>query len=77
MHDSEFICMLSPKLKAIRHISSELRKQAGLSQEELAHRAELDRSYVGEVERGKRSISLESIYRLAAGLETRPVELVL
>lgn len=43
----------------------QLRHQAGISQEELAHRAELDRSYVGQVERGERNISLDNIYRLA------------
>lgn len=50
----------------------ELRLTAGLSQEELAHRAELDRSYVGQVERGERNISLDNIYRLAATLEIEP-----
>ena len=43
----------------------ESRKLAGLSQEELAHRADLDRSYVGQVERGERNISLDNIYRIA------------
>ena len=46
----------------------ESRKLAGLSQEELAHRADLDRSYVGQVERGERNVSLDNIYRLANGL---------
>jgi len=50
----------------------ELRLAAGLSQEELAHRAELDRSYVGQVERGERNISLDNIYRLATTLEIQP-----
>lgn len=48
----------------------ELRLAAGLSQEELAHRAEIDRSYVGQVERGDRNISLDNIYRLAEALDT-------
>jgi len=47
----------------------ELRKSKGLSQEELAFRAELDRSFVGQVERGERNISLFNIYKLAKGLE--------
>lgn len=46
----------------------ELRHGAGISQEDLAHRADLDRSYVGQVERGERNISLDNIYRLADGL---------
>ena len=39
-----------------------------LSQEELALRTGLDRSYVGQVERGERNLTLENIYRLAEGL---------
>ncbi|MFJ4224977.1 helix-turn-helix domain-containing protein [Microbacterium sp. NPDC089695] len=53
----------------------QLRLAAGLSQEELAHRAELDRSYVGQVERGERNISLDNIYRLADAVQCSPVDL--
>jgi transcriptional regulator with XRE-family HTH domain len=40
----------------------------GLSQEELAHRAGLHRTYVGAVERGERNITLMSAQRLAEAL---------
>lgn len=53
-----------------------LRKEAGLSQEELAHRAELDRSYVGQVERGERNITLDNIHRLASALAAQARDLV-
>ncbi|WP_075478492.1 helix-turn-helix domain-containing protein [Moritella viscosa] len=46
----------------------ELRKEQNLSQENLAHTSSLDRSYVGQVERGERNITLENIFKLAAGL---------
>ncbi len=49
-----------------------LRHAAGLSQEELALRSGLDRSFVGQVERGERNISLTNICRLAAGLKIDP-----
>jgi len=39
-----------------------------MSQEGLAHDAGLDRSYVGQVERGERNITLDNIYRLAEAL---------
>ena len=39
----------------------ELRKSKGLSQEELAFRAELHRTYIGMIERGERNISLTNI----------------
>jgi transcriptional regulator with XRE-family HTH domain len=53
-----------------------LRKQAGLSQEALAHKAELDRSYVGGVERGEYNISLLNICILAGALDMPPCELL-
>ncbi|HKC63081.1 MAG TPA: helix-turn-helix transcriptional regulator [Pyrinomonadaceae bacterium] len=46
----------------------ELREAKGMSQELLAHEAELDRTYVSSVERGQRNISLENIERLAIAL---------
>ena len=42
----------------------------GISQEELAERADLHRTYVSDIERGIRNLSLESIERLAHALET-------
>jgi CheY-like chemotaxis protein/DNA-binding XRE family transcriptional regulator len=45
------------------------RIQLGISQEELAERAELHRTYVSDVERGSRNISLKNIERLAHALE--------
>ena len=48
----------------------ELRKSRGLSQEALANLAELDRSYIGGVERGDRNISLINIDKLSKALNT-------
>lgn len=50
----------------------ELRRKAGLSQEALALRAQLDRSYIGGVERGERNVSLVNIHKIAVALKTRP-----
>jgi transcriptional regulator with XRE-family HTH domain len=46
----------------------EVREGAGISQERLAEKARLHRTYVSSVERGKRNISLENIERLAQAL---------
>jgi len=43
----------------------ELRKEAGWSQEELADEAELDRTYVGGIERGERNLALRNILKIA------------
>jgi len=50
----------------------ELRKANGLSQEELALRADLDRTYIGGVERGERNVSLINICRIAEALSVSP-----
>jgi CheY-like chemotaxis protein len=50
---------------AIRNKRSELR----ISQEELADRSGLHRTYISDVERGARNLSLESIEKLAAALK--------
>ncbi len=52
----------------------ELRKSAGFTQEELADAAELDRSYVGSVERGERNLSIENVCRLALAIGVSPAE---
>lgn len=45
------------------------RNRRGFSQEELAERADLHRTYISDVERGARNLSLESINKLANALE--------
>ena len=47
----------------------ELRRERGLSQEALAWRAEINRSYSSGIERGLRNVSLTNIDKLAAALQ--------
>jgi CheY-like chemotaxis protein/DNA-binding XRE family transcriptional regulator len=51
------------------------RKRLGISQEVLAERANLHRTYVSDVERGARNLSLESITRMAEALGIPVAEL--
>jgi transcriptional regulator with XRE-family HTH domain len=53
----------------------EERKRRGLSQDALADLAQIHRSYLVEVERGRRNISLYNITRLARALDIRLPEL--
>lgn len=52
-----------------------LRKAAGLTQEELAERSNLHPTYIGQVERGERNLSLTCIEKLADGLGVKMKEL--
>ena len=45
-----------------------LRNQLGISQEELADRAEIDRTYITSVECGKRNISIVNIEKISKAL---------
>jgi transcriptional regulator with XRE-family HTH domain len=47
----------------------ELRKKIGISQEALAFKAGIDRTYMTSVENGKRNISIENIERIISALE--------
>lgn len=46
-----------------------LRKDLGLSQEGLANEAEVDRTYVTDVENGRRNISVEILEKLIIALK--------
>jgi transcriptional regulator with XRE-family HTH domain len=53
----------------IGRIIGDARKSKGISQEELAHRADIDRTYVSQIERGIGNPSLFIVYRVAHALE--------
>jgi transcriptional regulator with XRE-family HTH domain len=52
-----------------------LRRSRGLSQEMLALSCDLDRTYVGGIERGERNPSLINIHRIARALDVAVAEL--
>lgn len=52
------------------------RKRAGYSQEELAGRAGIHRTYIGGIERGERNPTLVMIHRLAIALDIAPSHLL-
>ena len=60
-------------------IGEELRKarqRAGLTQEELAYRAKLHRTYIGLLERDKRSPTLDVLFRLCEAMGVKPSRLI-
>ena len=62
--------------RAVKHVRKflgqrlrALRKQHGLSQERLGDRAGLSGKFIGEVERGEKSISVDSLYHVSVALD--------
>ena len=47
----------------------ELRKQKGYSQEQLADKAGLHRTYIGSIERGEQNVSINNIEKIAKSLK--------
>ena len=47
----------------------EVRKSKGISQEKLAEMAGIDRSYMGNIERGEKNITLKKIYEICDALQ--------
>lgn len=52
------------------------REKAELSQEKLAEKADLNRNYIGEIERAEKKITLETLWKIAKVLNTRVRDLV-
>ena len=56
---------------------SKIRHECGLSQEELADRAGLHRTYISGIERGQRNVSINNLFSIATALGCSPCDLVL
>lgn len=67
--DKIFLENLGNKIRSIRI-------EYNLSQEKLAFACDLDRTYVGSVERGERNISVINLKKIAKALKVKPNELL-
>jgi transcriptional regulator with XRE-family HTH domain len=70
--------MLQPATSILVRFGQTVRKrrvELGLSQEGLAERADLHRTYVADIERGVRNLSLRNIEKLARALELSMADL--
>lgn len=52
------------------------RQEKGWTQEELGHKAGLHATYIGDIERGERNVSLENILKIAKSLKVPAADLV-
>lgn len=66
----------SPEHVALGRAIHDLRLEAGVSQEELARRAGMHRTYLGGIERGERNLSFANLLKVAAVLGQSPSELL-
>lgn len=62
----------SEDLQALGEAIREARKKAGLSQEQLALEAGVDRAFVSAVERGQRNVTLGNLLKVCRTLNERP-----
>lgn len=66
---SKLVLVFARNVKAYRH-------KIGLSQEELAERAGVHRTYIGMLERSEKNVTIYNIERLANALEVEPYRLL-
>ncbi len=60
----------------LAHNIKQLRNDLNISQEHLAALCELHRTYISDIERGNRNISIDNIERIAAALNISPSDLL-
>lgn len=66
-----------PTLKqAISSNIQRIRKEQGISQEKLALKADVDRSYMSQIERCLANLSIDALLRISNALEVAPSELL-
>jgi len=68
-HKNDILIRFGQKVKYIR-------KQRGLSQEELAFRSKLHRTYIGMIERAEKNVTLINISKISKALDT-PLKILL
>ncbi len=62
-------------IKVGQHVR-QAREKLGISQEELALRANVDRTYIGGVERGERNLGILNLLKIAKALDTSASEIL-
>lgn len=63
-------------LKKLGERIRQLRNKTGISQEDLADRAKIHRTYMGRIERGESNPPVYTLFRIASALKTNPSELL-
>lgn len=66
-----------PALVALGQAIRSIRTELGMSQENLANSASLDRSYVGGIERGEHNLTVINLIKIADQLHMKPSDILL
>jgi transcriptional regulator with XRE-family HTH domain len=66
---SKYLVELGKRIKTIR-------TEKGLSQEQLALKADVDRSYMGGIERGERNVTFLTLVKIVSALGVKPKDLI-
>jgi transcriptional regulator with XRE-family HTH domain len=66
----------TPARKQLGEKIRKVRKEFGISQEELGFRAGLHRTYIGSIERGEQSVSIDNIHKIAKALKVSAKDLL-
>jgi transcriptional regulator with XRE-family HTH domain len=72
-------CLVAGNVNTRKRVGSTIRayrEARKISQEKLAERAELSRNFVGAVERGEDTLSVDALIRIAKALRIRPRDLL-
>ena len=65
-----------PALTSLGAAIRRIRREAGISQEELAHRSSIDRSYMSSIERGRQNPGFISVIRICRAMGVTATELM-
>ena len=68
--------MHDERLARLGHSIRERRKKRGLSMEQLADRADIHITYLAQIEKGQRNVSIKTLWAISAALDIKPVSLV-
>ena len=68
---------LDPALVSLGKAIKTLRLERGIAQEELAHRSQIERSYMSSIERGMQNVGVMALVRIAAAMEISVGQLVI
>lgn len=66
------------KMKILLHFGQrvrKIRKSVGLSQEELSYKSNVNRTYIGMIERGEKNVTLLTMVKIAQALEINIADL--